>query len=119
MAFVDGYMDLDWDGRVDEIDPAVMKVLRVLDRKIRFTNGIAFGPDNRLYASASFTVDMTCLARQCRSGSSSATCCSRIPTRMSKGRTGGPLAWTAGSIARSTTRRTSPCWIGGAKWSIG
>ncbi|WP_038959921.1 SMP-30/gluconolactonase/LRE family protein, partial [Bradyrhizobium japonicum] len=31
-AFVDGYMDLDWDGRVYEIDPAAMKVLRVLDR---------------------------------------------------------------------------------------
>ncbi|WFU39680.1 SMP-30/gluconolactonase/LRE family protein [Bradyrhizobium sp. CB82] len=54
-AFVDGYMDLDWDGRVYEIDPAAMKVLRVLDRKIRFTNGIAFGPDNHLYANASFT----------------------------------------------------------------
>jgi gluconolactonase len=53
--FVDGYMDLDWDGRVYEIDPVAMKVLRVLDRKIRFTNGIAFGPDNLLYANASFT----------------------------------------------------------------
>ena len=53
--FVDGYMDLDWDGRVYEIDPVAMKVLRVIDRKIRFTNGIAFGPDNRLYANASFT----------------------------------------------------------------
>ncbi|WP_247904176.1 SMP-30/gluconolactonase/LRE family protein [Bradyrhizobium sp. 131] len=54
-AFVDDYMNLDWDGRVYEIDPAAMKVLRVLDRKIRFTNGIAFGPDNQLYANASFT----------------------------------------------------------------
>ena len=53
--FVDGYMDLDWDGRVYEIDPVAMKVLRVIDRKIRFTNGIAFGPDNLLYANASFT----------------------------------------------------------------
>jgi gluconolactonase len=52
--FVDGYMDLDWDGRVYEIDPTAMKVLRVIDRKIRFTNGIAFGPDNQLYANASF-----------------------------------------------------------------
>lgn len=54
-AFVEGYMDLDWDGRVYEIDPVAMKVRRVLDRKIRFTNGIAFGPDNQLYANASFT----------------------------------------------------------------
>lgn len=53
--FVDGYMDLDWDGRVYEIDPTEMQVLRVIDRKIRFTNGIAFGPDNLLYANASFT----------------------------------------------------------------
>lgn len=53
--FVDGYMDLDWDGRVYEIDPVTMKVLRVIDRQIRFTNGIAFGPDRHLYANASFT----------------------------------------------------------------
>jgi gluconolactonase len=53
--FVDGYMDLDWDGRVHEIDPVAMRILRVIDRKIRFTNGIAFGPDRHLYANASFT----------------------------------------------------------------
>jgi gluconolactonase len=52
--FVEGYMDLDWDGRVYEIDPVAMKILRVIDRKIRFTNGIAFGPDHQLYANASF-----------------------------------------------------------------
>lgn len=54
-AFVDGYMDLDWNGMVFEIDPVAMKILRVLDRKLRFTNGIAFGPDGLLYANASFT----------------------------------------------------------------
>jgi gluconolactonase len=53
--FVKNFMDLDWDGRVYDIDPKSMKVLRTLDRKIRFTNGIAFGPDNLLYANASFT----------------------------------------------------------------
>ncbi|WP_119387946.1 SMP-30/gluconolactonase/LRE family protein [Taklimakanibacter lacteus] len=53
--FVEGYMDLNWDGRVYEIDPKAMKVVRIIDRKIRFTNGIAFGPDNLLYANASFT----------------------------------------------------------------
>jgi gluconolactonase len=31
------------------------KVDRVVDRGIRFANGIAFGPDDRLYANASFT----------------------------------------------------------------
>lgn len=54
-SFVDGYMDLAWDGRVYEIDPVAMKVLRIIDRGIRFTNGIAFGPDRMLYANASFT----------------------------------------------------------------
>ena len=53
--FVDGFLDFDWDGRIYEIEPRSMEVLRVLDRGIRFTNGIAFGPDNRLYANASFT----------------------------------------------------------------
>jgi len=59
-AFAKGYLDFDWDGRVYEIDPVAMKVLRVLDRKIRFTNGIAFGPDNHLYANASFTGEIYC-----------------------------------------------------------
>lgn len=53
--FVEGFMDLAWDGRVYVIDPKTMTILRCLDRQIRFTNGIAFGPDNALYANASFT----------------------------------------------------------------
>lgn len=53
--FVEGFMDLKWDGRVYEIDPRRMKIERLIDSKIRFTNGIAFGPDNTLYANASFT----------------------------------------------------------------
>ena len=53
--FYDGYRQFDWDGRVYEIDPVALKILRVIDRKILFTNGIAFGPDNMLYANASFT----------------------------------------------------------------
>lgn len=56
--FYDGYRNFDWDGRVYEIDPVTMKILRVIDRKILFTNGIAFGPDNMLYANASFTGDV-------------------------------------------------------------
>jgi len=53
--FVENYLDLDWDGRVYEIDPQAGKVVRKLDRGIRFTNGIAFDADSRLYANASFT----------------------------------------------------------------
>ena len=53
--FVDGFMDLFWDGRVYEIDPKAMKIVRLIDSKIRFTNGIAFDQANQLYANASFT----------------------------------------------------------------
>lgn len=53
--FVDNFMDLNWDGRVYDIDPKANKVVRIIDRGIRFTNGIAFDADNRLYANASFT----------------------------------------------------------------
>jgi gluconolactonase len=53
--FVANYLDLDWDGRVYEIDPKAGRVLRRLDHHMRFTNGIAFDPDNVLYANASFT----------------------------------------------------------------
>ena len=53
--FVDDFMNLKWDGRVYQIDPRSMKIVRLIDRKIRFTNGIVFGLDNTLYANASFT----------------------------------------------------------------
>ena len=53
--FAENYRKLPWDGRVYEIDPIGGTVLRILDRGILFTNGIAFGPDGALYANASFT----------------------------------------------------------------
>ena len=56
--FAKGFMDFDWDGRVYEIDPKRMQIVRLIDSKIRFTNGIAFGPDHALYANASFTGDV-------------------------------------------------------------
>ena len=56
--FVEGYMDLMWDGRVYEINPKTMKIVRLIDSKIRFTNGIAFDQSNQLYANASFTGDI-------------------------------------------------------------
>ena len=56
--FAENYRKLPWDGRVYELDPVKGKVLRILDRSILFTNGIAFGPDEVLYANASFTGDI-------------------------------------------------------------
>jgi gluconolactonase len=53
--FAKGFMEFAWDGRVYEIDPKSMRIVRLIDSKIRFTNGIAFGPDDALYANASFT----------------------------------------------------------------
>jgi gluconolactonase len=53
--FAENYRKLPWDGRVSEIDPVKGTVVRILDRGILFTNGIAFGPDDALYANASFT----------------------------------------------------------------
>jgi gluconolactonase len=53
--FAEGYKSFDWDGRVYEIDPVSMKVQRVIDDQMLFTNGICFGPDGMLYANASFT----------------------------------------------------------------
>ena len=54
-SFAKDYRKLPWDGRVYEIDPIKSKVLRIIDRGILFTNGVAFGPDDALYANASFT----------------------------------------------------------------
>jgi len=52
--FVEDYLDLDWDGRVFEIDPKAGRVIGRLDRGLRFTNGIAFDAKGALYANASF-----------------------------------------------------------------
>ncbi len=54
-SFAESYRKLPWDGRVYDIDPVRGKVVRILDRGILFTNGIAFGPDDALFANASFT----------------------------------------------------------------
>lgn len=54
-TFAVNYRKLPGDGRVYEINPSAGTVLRILDRGIFFTNGVAFGPDDALYANASFT----------------------------------------------------------------
>jgi gluconolactonase len=48
------YMDVDYDGRVYRIDPDSGAVT-LLDRGIKFTNGIAFGADGTLYANETLT----------------------------------------------------------------
>lgn len=48
------YMDLKIDGRVYKIDVNTKKIEK-LDSEIRFTNGIAFGPDDNLYVNETLT----------------------------------------------------------------
>jgi gluconolactonase len=48
------YMAMDYDGRVYRID-ARTRAIETIDRKIRFTNGIAFGPDRNLYVAETLT----------------------------------------------------------------
>jgi gluconolactonase len=47
-----------YDGRIYEIDPTTVVVVRTLDRGIRFTNGIAFGSDDRMYVSETMSGDV-------------------------------------------------------------
>jgi gluconolactonase len=60
-AFIDGltirrdYATASYDGRVYEIDPSRGIVLRKIDAGIKFTNGIAFGSDGRLYVNETIT----------------------------------------------------------------
>ena len=44
------YRKLRYDGRVYRIDPAT-RAVECIDRGMQFTNGIAFGPDGRLYVA--------------------------------------------------------------------
>jgi gluconolactonase len=48
------YMELHYDGRVYRIDPQTHAV-RKLDSGLKFTNGIAFGPDGYLYVNETLT----------------------------------------------------------------
>jgi gluconolactonase len=48
------YATVHYDGRVYRIDPQTGSV-RLIDRAIRFTNGIAFGADDRLYVNETVT----------------------------------------------------------------
>ncbi|HKW98587.1 MAG TPA: SMP-30/gluconolactonase/LRE family protein [Bryobacteraceae bacterium] len=48
------YMNVQYDGRVYRIDPGSGAVKK-LDTGIKFTNGIAFGPDRLLYANETLT----------------------------------------------------------------
>lgn len=56
--FVENFQQLPWDGRVYEIDPKAAKVVRRIDNRIHFTNGIAFDANGMLYANASFPGDI-------------------------------------------------------------
>jgi gluconolactonase len=55
--FIDGqairadYRTVPYHGRVFEIDPRDGRVLRTIDRGLKFTNGIAFSADNVLYVN--------------------------------------------------------------------
>lgn len=60
----DDFATIPYDGRLYEIAPGSGRILRVLDRGLRFTNGIAFGPDERLYVAETlsgniFVYDLT------------------------------------------------------------
>lgn len=48
------YLDVAYDGRVYRVDPET-GVVSLVDRGLKFTNGIAFGPDHRLYVNETLT----------------------------------------------------------------
>lgn len=48
------YADLEYDGRVYRIDPH-SGAATLIDRGLKFTNGIAFGPDRKLYVNETIT----------------------------------------------------------------
>jgi gluconolactonase len=59
------YRKLKYDGRVFRVDRKTREV-ECVDRGIRFTNGIAFGPDGHLYAAETLSGDI--FRYKCRDG---------------------------------------------------
>jgi gluconolactonase len=51
------HLSAEFDGRVYRFDPATREA-RILDEGIRFTNGIAFGPDGHLYVNEMISGDV-------------------------------------------------------------
>lgn len=51
---VSNYRDLKFDGRVYRIDTRT-RCVKILDRGFKFTNGLAFGPDQALYVAETLT----------------------------------------------------------------
>ena len=52
------FATIPYDGRVYEIDPREGRVLRMLDRGLRYANGIALGPDGSLYVAETLSGDI-------------------------------------------------------------
>jgi gluconolactonase len=57
------YMDIDYDGRVYRVEPLTGSV-QLIDRGIKFTNGIAFGADGILYINETLTGNIYRYGRQ-------------------------------------------------------
>ncbi len=55
------YANVDYDGRLYRVEPRSGSVT-LIDRGFRFTNGIAFGLDNRLYVNETLTGNVYCFA---------------------------------------------------------
>ena len=53
------YLSVPYDGRVYRVDVATGRVTKI-DGGIKFTNGIAFGPDDLLYANETLTGNIYC-----------------------------------------------------------
>ncbi len=123
-----GELHEDWaeapmDGRVYRIDPESLSIEK-LDSGLRFTNGIAFGPDEDLYVTEMITGMVYRYAWEGgqlagRAGDPSAT----PRTESLGGPRPDPTAWpsapTATSTSRSTARATSRCSRPTARWCGG
>jgi gluconolactonase len=103
------YMDVRYDGRVYRVDPASGKVQK-LDSGIKFTNGIAFGPDRLLYANETLTGN---IYRYDRKGGEIAgpralfgMSSRRMRLRVGRDRTAWRSRRTADSLWRSSARKT-------------
>ena len=116
------YANVGYDGRVYRVDVESGKITK-LDNGIKFTNGIAFGPDNRLYVNETLTGNINRYAPRDGEVGPAQSVLVMLSGRMHRWVGKARMAWhflqTAGCMWPSSGKATLPSWaIPEQSWKV-